>query len=95
MSQTALMAVAARLHLYLRRETNRVTDVVWMVANPEYAREVLRLVRQERVPEMDALAARFEELMPAAAAAPAAAAPADEEGERDLRHGRDYIGTLR
>lgn len=95
MSQTALMAVASRLHVFLRRKSNRLTDIVWMTSNADYAREVLRLVRAEGDPEMDELAARFLELMPAAAAD----ARGDSTDLRDRvtegRPPRDYIKTLR
>lgn len=94
MSQTARVAVASRLHMFLRRKSNRLTDVVWMVADPGYAREVLRLVRAEGDAEMDAVAARFEELMPAASAA-AADASADLRERVAPGAARDYIKTLR
>ena len=94
MSQTALLAVASRLHLFLRRKSNRITDVVWMVANPDYAREVLRLVRAEGDQEMDALALRFEQLMPAALVDPRDVT-AERDKDADGKPGRDYIGSLR
>lgn len=93
---TALMAVASRLHLFLRRKSNRLTDVVWMTVNADYAREVLRLVRAESEAEMSALASRFEELMPSAGPV---GITRDEspprEGDAEPRPGRDYIRTLR
>lgn len=96
MSQTALMAVASRLHVFLRRKTNRITDIVWMTANADYAREVLRLVRAEGDPEMNTLAARFEELMPAAGSGPAPAEPVDMRDRiAEGKPPRDYIKTLR
>lgn len=95
MSDTALMAVASRLHMFLRRKSNRITDIVWMTANAEYAREVVRLVRAEHDAEMDAVAARFEELMPAAA--PLSPSEAQDMRDRVGEHkpARDYIKTLR
>ncbi len=95
MSQTALMAVASRLHVFLRRKTNRLTDILWMTANADYAREVLRLVRAERDPEMDTLAARFEELMPAAGSGQVAESVDMRDRIAEGKPPRDYIKTLR
>lgn len=96
MSQTALMAVASRLHMFLRRKSNRLTDIVWMTANADYAREVLRLVRLEGDAEMSALAARFEELMPAVTAGQPKPEPVDmRDRVGEAKPPRDYIKTLR
>ncbi|WP_157084952.1 hypothetical protein [Hydrogenophaga palleronii] len=35
-------AIAAHLHVLLRRKTGRVTDTEWMATNPDYAREIVR-----------------------------------------------------
>ena len=42
MSNNELFAVAAHLHVVLRRKTGRVTDTEWMTANADYAREIVR-----------------------------------------------------
>ena len=47
MSDNDLFAVAAHLHVLLRRKTGRVTDTGWMTANAEYAREVVRYAREK------------------------------------------------
>lgn len=39
------LAIAAHLHVLLRRKTGRVTDTEWMVVNQEYACEVVRFAR--------------------------------------------------
>jgi hypothetical protein len=39
------LAIAAHLHVLLRRKTGRVTDTEWMAANAEYAAEVVRFAR--------------------------------------------------
>jgi len=39
------VALAAHVHVLLRRKTGRVTDTEWMVQNAEYAREVVRFAR--------------------------------------------------
>ncbi|MBX3609035.1 MAG: hypothetical protein KF871_03995 [Hydrogenophaga sp.] len=52
MSNTSeLFAIAAHLHVLLRRKTGRVTDTEWMVANADYAREVVRYTREKAVSE--------------------------------------------
>ncbi len=45
MSTTERVALAAHLHVVLRRKTGRVTDVEWMAANTEYAAEIVRFAR--------------------------------------------------
>ena len=39
------LAVAAHLHVLLRRKTGRITDTEWMAGNTEYAAEVVRFAR--------------------------------------------------
>lgn len=39
------IAIAAHLHVLLRRKTGRVTDTEWMATNLEYALEIVRLAR--------------------------------------------------
>ena len=39
------LAIAAHLHVLLRRKTGRVTDTEWMAGNADYAREVIRFSR--------------------------------------------------
>jgi hypothetical protein len=51
------LAIAARLHVLLRRKTGRVTDTEWMAVNADYAAEIVRHVR-ERAAEPG-----FEELL--------------------------------
>lgn len=48
----------------LRRTTNRMIDVEWMIANAEYAREVIRLARETNVEELVELAGRIEDTHP-------------------------------
>lgn len=40
------LAIAAHLHVLLRRKTGRVTDTEWMASNQEYATEVVRFARR-------------------------------------------------
>lgn len=39
------LAIAAHLHVLLRRKTGRVTDTEWMASNLEYATEIVRFAR--------------------------------------------------
>lgn len=39
------IAIAAHLHVLLRRKTGRVTDTEWMAQNIEYAAEIVRFAR--------------------------------------------------
>jgi len=39
------LAMAAHLHVLLRRKTGRVTDTEWMASNTEYALEIVRFAR--------------------------------------------------
>ncbi len=39
------LAMAAHLHVVLRRKTGRVTDTEWMASNAEYAAEMVRFAR--------------------------------------------------
>ena len=60
MPDSEKFAIAARLHVVLRRKRGRVIDVEWMVRNREYAAEVLRLARAQDDAEVLGLVARFE-----------------------------------
>ena len=52
-------AIAARLHVMLRRKAGRVTDVEWMVKNEEYAQELLRFADEQGDAELSELADKF------------------------------------
>ena len=54
------IAIAARLHVLMRRLTGRVTDVEWMVASQDYARELVRLARATPHAELHEWAAKLE-----------------------------------
>lgn len=61
------IAVAAHLHVLLRRKTGRVTDTEWMASNREYAAEIARFARQKAVEDGHAdlmvWAEKLEEIM--------------------------------
>ncbi|NJM43514.1 MAG: hypothetical protein HC858_05200 [Brachymonas sp.] len=66
-SESDLMALAAHLHVHLRRRTGRVIDVEWLVSNAEYAHVIIHLAKASAVtegaPELAVWAARFEMAM--------------------------------
>ena len=69
------LAIAAHLHVLLRRKTGRVTDTEWMAINSEYAAEVVRFARErahsDNHPDLAEWAAKLELAMaPAAEARP-------------------------
>lgn len=43
------VAIAAHLHVLLRRKTGRVTDTEWMATNLEYAAEIARFARAKAI----------------------------------------------
>ncbi|OIO82465.1 MAG: hypothetical protein AUJ88_01960 [Gallionellaceae bacterium CG1_02_56_997] len=59
-----LFSVVGRVYVMLRRETNRMIDVEWAIANADYAREVIKLARTTQVNELIQLAARIEDTHP-------------------------------
>ena len=82
MSESERIALAARLHVALRRKHGRVTDTEWMATNAEYAAEIVRMTRvhaaETKDDELDQLATRLEQAMePLARAARLAARQPD------------------
>lgn len=65
MNDTDILAIAAHLHVLLRRKTGRVTDTEWMACNPQYAREIARFAHQhaqtDHLPELAEWAQRLEQ----------------------------------
>lgn len=59
-----LFSVAGRIYVLLRRETNRMVDVEWIIANAAYATEVIRLAKATGQSELIELAERIEETHP-------------------------------
>jgi hypothetical protein len=97
MLESEKFAIAAHLHVQLRRKTGRVTDVEWMIRNADYARAIIQLALNEPdAPELQRWARRLEEVLfppqrrapPAAPAAPADPAPPSSGPGR-------YVGRLR
>ena len=58
------LAVAAHLHVMLRRKTGRVTDTEWMAENLEYAMAIIRFARAKALedghPELTEWAEKLE-----------------------------------
>ena len=63
MLEMETFAIAARLHVVMRRALGRVTDVEWMTRNRDYAREVIRLARGHTDAELLGLADKFEAIL--------------------------------
>lgn len=61
------IAIAAHLHVLLRRKTGRVTDTEWMATNREYAMEISRFAREKSVednhPDLTVWADKLDEIM--------------------------------
>lgn len=61
------IAIAAHLHVLLRRKTGRVTDTEWMATNHEYAAEITRFAREKAAEDghadLAAWADKLEEIM--------------------------------
>ncbi|MDP9605400.1 hypothetical protein ABL840_02360 [Variovorax sp. NFACC27] len=97
MSESERIALAARLHVALRRKHGRVTDTEWMATNAEYAAEIVRMTRAHAADTKDEelylLATRLEQAMePLARAARLAARQPD--GQPPTPPPR-YVGGLR
>ncbi|OYU46513.1 MAG: hypothetical protein CFE44_01770 [Burkholderiales bacterium PBB4] len=68
------LAIAAHLHVLLRRKTGRVTDTEWMAANAEYAAEIVRFARARAQEDGHTDLAEWADKLAATMAMPAAKA---------------------
>ena len=102
MSTSDTFAIAAHLHVLLRRKTGRVTDTEWMATNSDYAREIIRFTREkataeelaELVPWADKLEAAIPEMeKPRSKTLFEAAAEALRNASAG--EGKRYVGRLR
>lgn len=84
-----LFSLAGRMHVLLRRETNRIIDVEWMCADPVYAKEVIKLARTVESDELHKLAERVEDVHPRLPRIERYVTPAHHEPESK------YVATLR
>lgn len=100
MLESERLAIAAHLHVQLRRVTGRVTDTEWMARNLDYADEVVRFAREasndKGQPELAELAQRLAEAMQPLRPAPKAIKPAPrpEPAPAEELETR-YVGRLR
>lgn len=98
MGSTEAVALAAHLHVLLRRKIGRVTDTEWMAQNAEYALEVLRIARSENDADLRLWADRFEAVMFPGGAAKAQAASrggSDKHVAEKPPAPPSYLGRLR
>jgi hypothetical protein len=61
--ESARLAVAAHLHVLMRRKLGRVTDTEWMASNLEYATEIIRVCRQEEDLDLQIWSDKLEAVM--------------------------------
>lgn len=95
MLESEKLALAAHLHVLLRRHVGRVTDVEWMIKDPAYAREIIGLARASGQRDCAERANRLAEaLFPPPPSPPPALAPATPVGTLGGVV-RRYVGSLR
>jgi hypothetical protein len=90
-------ALAARLHVMLRRKAGRVTDTEWLATNQDYAAEIVRFstefAKNEGHDDLAELAEKF------AAVMSPPSAPAATYKRTDLSHEEPgkirYVGGIR
>ncbi|MEJ5028228.1 hypothetical protein [Comamonas sp. MYb69] len=106
MNDSERLAIAAHLHVALRRKTGRVTDTEWMASDTAYgqamAQFALNHARSNQDAELERLALRFAASLPgapapaAAAVGAAAAGPAaDAVAPGLVASAKRYVGGLR
>lgn len=86
-----IFSLSGRVHVLLRRESNRIVDVEWMTSNADYVREILRVIRGTENAELHELAQRIETLHPLLPRAAQTAHPDTQEEE----HAAKYLYSLR
>lgn len=100
MNESQRLAIAAHLHVLLRRKLGRVTDTEWMACNLEYGRAIVRLCREQDDAELADWAGRLELALKPLALPPPPPPPAPAPRADDPRTARErleqrYIGRLR
>jgi hypothetical protein len=107
--ESQAFGLMGRLHVLLRREIGRVTDIKYMSTNPEYCAHVLELAFAVANPDLHAISERLEEmyfgenglfenppLRPLRAAPPVVARPpAAEAPAATDTDDQHYVGRLR
>ncbi len=93
------VAIAAHLHVLLRRKTGRVTDTEWMAANLEYAAEIVRFARAKAVedghPDLAEWAAKLEQAVLAPEPAPKVPLVQALQERPDDDDASRYVGGIR
>ena len=69
------LAIAAHLHVILRRRTGRVTDTEWMAENAEYAMAIVRFARAKALEDGHADLTEWADKLERAVMTPSPAAP--------------------
>ena len=105
MEDSERLAIAAHLHVLLRRKTGRVTDTEWMAGNEDYAQAMvafaLEHAKENQDEELTRLALRLQESWAGKSMRPAGAAGVNEDhsvatkAAEILRISARYIGGLR
>jgi hypothetical protein len=62
-SGSEVFAVLGRIHVLLRRDLNRITDIEWASVNKAYALEVVKLCASGTHPDLKMLAAKLSDMM--------------------------------
>ena len=94
MNDSEHFAMAARLYTALKRSSGRVIDVIWLMQDEAYAREVLRL-SEAAGGECAELAARYELYRRSDKAKPAAAPAAHTATGSFAAASTHYVRGLR
>ena len=63
MTSSDIVSIAALISVKLRREINRTIDVKWLVTNEIYAKEIIRLCREQDIDDLTEYANHLEKLM--------------------------------
>lgn len=105
MNDSERLAIAAHLHVALRRKTGRVTDTEWMASDTAYGQAMAQFALNHALANEDAelerLAQRFAASLPGAPApaspATAATAPATDPAALQglVASAKRYVGGLR
>lgn len=97
MANSETLALAAHLHVLLRRKIGRVTDTEWLASNAEYAREILRVAREAGDGDLNLWADRFEAAMfpPNASAERKPLLQPADDACAPLARPASYLGRLR
>ena len=98
MNDSERLAVAAHLHVALRRKTGRVTDTEWMASDQAYAQAMVAFAMQHAKAHDDAelaqLAQRFSASLPGAVVTGTVTEPAPRPMGL-VQSARRYVGGLR